>query len=428
VQVLAPLNVFLNRMRPTQMTTRNPEPMADGRMTANSNACKWAALPVLLSGVAGALALLLSPVLPAVPGLPVTALAAMVALVCAGSAWWAVRQCTTSRLRLEDTVRAQCIDGLNQLCRGVLPVWSGQVEIARSQTESAINDLAQRFGNLSQRLESAVSASQTSSSSADDGNSLGVVALLKNSETDLHSIISSLRSALKEKESLLHEVHTLSRFTAELREMAQNVGSIAHQTNLLAINAAIEAARAGEVGRGFAVVASEVRKLSQLSAETGKKITTTVETVNNAIVKTLRVSSQFSQQDEAMTANSEQIIEKVLGQFQSTATGLNDSAEVMRRESQLIQSEISDVLVALQFQDRISQVLSHVRGDLDKLNQTLEVSGQQLAEGVMPTPLDTDAWLNALTSTYTMAEQHSVHGGERPAAQAQASATEITFF
>jgi methyl-accepting chemotaxis protein len=402
--------------------------MQNNRMTTYSHGCKWAAVPVLLPGIAGALALLLSPVLPAVPGLPVTALAAMVALITAGSAWWTVRQCTASRLRLEDSVRAQCIDGLDQLCRGVLPVWSGQVEIARSQTENAINDLAMRFGNLSQRLESAVSASQTSSNSADDGNSLDVVSLLKKSESDLHSIISSLRSALKEKESLLREVHALSRFTEELREMAHNVGSIAHQTNLLAINAAIEAARAGEVGRGFAVVASEVRKLSQLSAETGKKITATVETVNNAIVKTLQVSGQYARQDEAMTVNSEQIIEKVLGQFQSTATGLNDSADVMRRESQLIQSEISDVLVALQFQDRISQVLSHVRSDLDKLHQTLEESGQQLADGVMPQPLDTAAWLNALTSTYTIAEQHSVHGGGRPALQAPASTTEITFF
>ncbi|MDO8772864.1 MAG: chemotaxis protein, partial [Burkholderiaceae bacterium] len=178
----------------------------------------------------------------------------------------------------------------------------------------------------------------------------------------------------------------------------------------------------------FAVVASEVRKLSQLSAETGRKMTATVETVNNAIVKTLKVSSQYARQDEAMTASSEQIIEKVLDQFQTTATGLNDSAEVMRRESQLIQSEISDVLVALQFQDRISQVLTHVRSDLDKLNQTLKASRQQLVEGVMPTPLDTEAWLDALTSTYTMAEQHSVHGGGRPALQAPASATEITFF
>jgi methyl-accepting chemotaxis protein len=86
--------------------------------------------------------------------------------------------------------------------------------------------------------------------------------------------------------------------------------------------------------------------------------------------------------------------------------------------------------VALQFQDRISQVLSHVRGDLDKLSQTLDDAEQQLAQGVHPEPLDSAAWLDALTSTYSMPEQYAVHGSEQPAAQAAApsSSTEITFF
>jgi len=406
------------------MTTKEPETTPDVQTAANSRMCRWMAILVFVPGGAGILALLLAPAIPKVPAL---ALAAIVALVSIAAAWWAWRHCQASQRLLENAVRARCVDGLDQLCRGVLPIWSGQVEIARSQTESAINDLAMRFGNLSQRLETAVSSSQNTGGTAANGGQ-DVVALLKNSETDLNSIISSLRSALKEKESLLHEVHALARFTKELQEMAQNVGNIAHQTNLLAINAAIEAARAGEVGRSFAVVASEVRKLSQLSAETGKKMTATVATVSDAILKTLQISSLYAQQDEAMTANSEQIIEKVLDQFQSTATGLSDSAEVMRTESQLIQGEISDVLVALQFQDRISQVLSHVRSDLDKLSQTLDESEQQLAEGVRPEPLDTPAWLNALTNTYTMAEQHSVHGDDLLALQAPDNTTEITFF
>lgn len=406
------------------MTKQQTEPVNVGRMTTQTYACKWAAAPVLLPVIAGLLALGASSLN---AGLPDAALATVLVLVGAAATWWAVHQCRTAQRGLADTVRAQCVDGLEPLCRGVLPVWSGQVEIARSQTESAINDLALRFGNLSQRLESAVASSQATSQSSNAGAGQGVVALLHSSETDLSSIISSLRSALKEKESLLQEVRALSRFTEELRDMAQNVGSIAHQTNLLAINAAIEAARAGEVGRGFAVVASEVRKLSQLSAETGKKMSATVETVNGAIAKTLQVSSQYALQDEAMTANSEQIIEKVLDRFRTTATGLNDSADMMRSESQLIHSEISDVLVALQFQDRVSQVLSHVRNDLDKLTSTLDASEQDLANGARPQTLDATGWLEALTSTFTMPEQHAVtQGGAQPVAQS--SATEITFF
>jgi methyl-accepting chemotaxis protein len=398
--------------------------MESSRMTVERKAI-WASIPVVLTGIAGLLAMLATRM---VPDMSVAGPITIMVLLTAGSVWWTVRLWNASVMRMETTVRAQCMDGLDPLCSGVLPVWSAQIEIARKQTETAINDLALRFGNLSQRLEAAVAVSQNTAGGAKAGAGLDVVSLLKNSETELNSIITALRSALKEKESLLAEVHRLSRFTEELKEMAHNVGSIAHQTNLLAINAAIEAARAGEVGRGFAVVASEVRKLSQLSAETGKKMTATVGTVNSAIANTLKVSRQYAERDEAMTANSQRIIEQVLDRFHSTASGLNESADVMRRESQLIQNEISDVLVALQFQDRTSQVLSLVRNDVDKLDQTLETSRQQLAVGDLPPPLDTQAWIDTLTSTYSMPEQYAAHGSGQAAAQAQGGAAEITFF
>jgi methyl-accepting chemotaxis protein len=318
--------------------------------------------------------------------------------------------------------RAKHVEGLGTVCVEVLPVWSNQIEMARAQTEGAITDLSMRFANLSQRLSAAVDAS-----GGESGGQAGLVTLLKNSQTELNSIISSLRAALEVKRAMLGEVQALARFTGDLQKMAQDVADIAGQTNLLALNAAIEAARAGEVGRGFAVVADEVRKLSNLSGETGKKMSATVDTVNKAIASTLRVSEQYAQQDAEMVQSSEQTIAQVLSQFGDATSALSNSTETLRHESQAIGGEIANVLVDLQFQDRVSQMLMHVRNDLDKLDGHLRAGEPERAAGNVLVPMDARVWLSELAQTYTMPEQHAAHGGGTATANSS-NDSDITFF
>ncbi|HYE82435.1 MAG TPA: ABC transporter substrate-binding protein [Clostridia bacterium] len=82
-------------------------------------------------------------------------------------------------------------------------------------------------------------------------------------------------------------INMLSKKAAHINEMLDVIKDIADNTNLLSLNASIEAARAGEAGRGFAVVAQEVKKLAQRSVDSIKYINTTINEINESVVKAL---------------------------------------------------------------------------------------------------------------------------------------------
>ncbi len=316
------------------------------------------------------------------------------------------------------------IVGLDLLCQQVLPIWSNQIEMAKEHTEESVANLAQRFDALSQRLDAAVIASQNTMGSHDSHS--GIVELLENSQMELSSITKALSASLAEKGKMLHAIEALSAFTEQLSKMAAEVSNIANQTNLLALNAAIQSARAGDAGHGFSVVADEVRKLAYLSGDIGKKMTETVNSVNVAIDDTLTISHKFALQDKKTLDNAEHIIATVLMHFTHAAAGLTDSAEQLRNENNAINNEIADVFVNLQFQDRVSQILTLVCADLNKLEQHLNDFNNEENSSESPHSMNVEQWLDELTNTYTMKEQLSAHKNSNTSIDT--NATTITFF
>ena len=374
--------------------------------------------PALL-GAAGAIAVLIAGGLNWLSGsLAVLLLSGGFALGWIGS----VRRAAANRRHMERYLSAEQNFGAQ-----IAPVWAGHIETSRTQMEQSISALSGQFAEIVDRLDATVyTASRTTADIEDQGN--GLVAVFARSETELNQVLSTQTAAMNSMNAMLENVEGLNQFTKQLEDMAMEVAKIAAQTNLLALNAAIEAARAGELGRGFAVVAKEFRMLSNQSGDTGKRITEMVGVISQAITNTCKVAQDSVQQEGSSMHSSEERIKGVLDGFRNITDALVQSGELLKQESISIKTEIGHSLVALQFQDRVGQILSQVKNNVEQFPQYLADHQQKCLEAGVFEPLDADAFMAEMKKTYVMSDQHLTHETGKVVKAGAKDDDEITFF
>jgi len=325
----------------------------------------------------------------------------VVCVACAGlvsfiSVWLLIHRDNASDARQSLDDSAAVDDGLQEvitLLLEVLPAWQHHVGIVKEQTEEAVNNLTRSFASVLHHFDEAgIGKSGQSGQSRDQEDR--TIQLLALCERELQPVVQSLSSMIDGKDAMLNHVRSLAEETRQLQQMAAEVGHIAAQTNLLALNAAIEAARAGEMGRGFAVVAQEVRMLSQRSAETGKMIGERVGQIANIMTTTLNTAEEATKDDKYAVSLSGELVEHVLSHVRK----MGESADSMHKHGMVIRHEVEQLLVSMQFQDRVSQILEGARSNMGLMEESL----QQLPDEPLPTPAD---WMDQMNQTSRMDDQ-----------------------
>lgn len=302
-------------------------------------------------------------------------------------------------------------------------IWTTHLGTAQAQMREATQELLQGFAHILDELDVIVRPAGKGSGP----DSLGLdqrVVMLQRCEADLRSLLATLQGFVHSRDQVVGSVRSLTAASGSLREMAEDVAKLARQTNLLSINAAIEAARAGASGRGFAVVAGEVRRLSTESGDTGRRISEQVNDFGSRMQQALQQASEHSERDVQAMQASELTINQVVGQVDTTVSGMNARAAELSVRGQAVRSQVEQLMVAFQFQDRVHQIMDQVSHSIVDAAHCLQ---DALRTGIAPTEPE---WRALLSAGYTTFEQRAV-GGSDPAsgsAAAPQSAGETTFF
>ncbi|MBK5006374.1 methyl-accepting chemotaxis protein [Pseudomonas sp. S32] len=128
------------------------------------------------------------------------------------------------------------------------------------QAATAVNQMTAAVEEVASNAVNTADASKGADQSTRDG------------QQRVNEALQSIGHLVGDVTTTSQEIEHLASSANEISRVLDVIGSIAGQTNLLALNAAIEAARAGEAGRGFAVVADEVRALAHRTQQSTAEI------------------------------------------------------------------------------------------------------------------------------------------------------------
>ena len=320
----------------------------------------------------------------------------------------------TDRLAMART-RSDAGIQVAELLAHATQTWMAHIVSVQRQMREATDELLQGFVSILDELDKI-----TASGNSADQNSLDQRAdMLQECEHELRALVRNFGTFIESRDKMLGTMGSLDRASVGLRSMAEDVGVIARQTNLLSLNAAIEAARAGPAGRGFAVVATEVRRLSSASADTGKRIHDQVRDFSVGVHQTLQEASARAEIDRSMVGDSERTIVSVIERVDGAVNELHSRATELGVRGEAVRGYVEQMMVAFQFQDRVQQILDQIANSMHAVTERLHETATQ---GALP---DLQAWKNLLSNGYTTEEQRS---GLLPGSVAAPQTASATFF
>jgi methyl-accepting chemotaxis protein len=252
-------------------------------------------------------------------------------------------------------------------------------EIARVQTllSEAIADLTASFHGMHAHTEEQHSLTLAVTAGGENGEAtVRFDSFVQDTSAVMQRVVDSVVGNSKLGMELVELTDSIAKHAKDVQGILSEIGAIAKQTNLLALNAAIEAARAGEAGRGFAVVADEVRDLSARTTQFSQQINTLMQGMQVSVKQTETAIQGMASQDMTFALESKQQVETIIHTLEEQDGRRVKALADLGGSASAVDALVGKAITAMQFQDMVSQLLGHVLRRIEALNGVVtELSG-----------------------------------------------------
>jgi methyl-accepting chemotaxis protein len=286
---------------------------------------------------------------------------------------------------LEDTVvvtpQVESLMALDSVLRESTSMFRQQHDAIRDEVNRVQDMLSDAIVVLTKSFQGILSATNAQQAIAmglaqdDEGNSDTASRFdefVSHTSEVMQRVVDSVIMNSKLGMELVELTDRISKRAADVESILGEIGGIAKQTNLLALNAAIEAARAGEAGRGFAVVADEVRDLSTRTSQFSQQIAVVMKSMREGVKGTEEAIEKMASTDMNFALESKQQVEHVLKSMEGINQQRSSAISRLGQHTEAMDAEVGRAVTALQFQDMVSQLIGHVDRRVDGLNSLMK--------------------------------------------------------
>lgn len=291
-----------------------------------------------------------------------------------------------------------------------LPVLAHQLKEVTRQIESAVVQVCESFQDMAARARAAAQVPLAGASSDNRGpQSGGIEGLIEGTRETMSDLLRRIEQTSEFSSFTVDRMETMEQQIGSLQNTLRDVDEVASNARVLALNGQLEAARAGEHGKAFSVVATETAKMAIHAVESSRTIRDRIEQVATTISGAAKDLRGRASADTEEAMRSRQQVNAALDRMVTLHDDMQQAIAQSRRNSDQLARDISAAVVAMQFQDTVSQRIGHVVRILEELHGTLH---SQLAGAGPAVEAHGPNWAERMAQSYTMDSERRVLAGD----------------